>query len=66
MTSILFLTAAIYSNIFTCKYLRIEKLFLNFFLNLLNLDPIMNIFEKMITLLHHLFLNLQTPINVVR
>ena len=45
MTSILFLTEAVYCNIFRCNYLKKEKYFLDFFLNFLNLDSILKIFE---------------------
>ena len=66
MTSILFLTDAIYCNIFRCNYLRNEKIFLNFvFLDFLNLDWILSIFEKKMTLIADLFLNLWTPKNLV-
>ena len=61
MTSILFLTEAIYCNIFRCNYLRNEKNFRNFFLHFLNLDSILNIFKKKITLIADAFLNLGTP-----
>ena len=61
MTSILFLTEAIYCNIFRCNYLRNEKNFRNLFLHFLNLDSILNIFKKKITLIADAFLNLGTP-----
>ena len=63
--SILFLTEAIYSKIFRYNYLRNEKYFLNSLLSFLNLDSILNIFKKK-TLTADVFLNLQTPKNVVR
>ena len=66
MTSILFLTEAIYCNIFRCNYLRNEKYFMNFFFNFLNLDSILNIFKKKMTLIADVFLNLRTPKDVVR
>ena len=67
MTSILFLTEAIYCNMFRCNYLRNEKLFLDFlFLNFQNLDSVLNIFEKKLTLIAVVFLNLRTPKNVIR
>ena len=66
MTSILFLTEAIYCNIFTCNYLRSEKFFLKFFLHLLNWDSIFNNFQKKMTLIADVFLNLRSPKNVVR
>ena len=46
MTSILFLTEAIYCNIFRCNYLRNENLFLNFFLHFRNFDSILFILKK--------------------
>ena len=36
------------------------------FLQLQNLDLILNIFKKKMTLIAHVFLNLRTPKNVVR
>ena len=66
MGSIVFLTEAIYCNIYRYKYLRNEKLFLNFFLHFLNLDSILNIFKKNMTVLSDVFLNLQTPKYVVK
>ena len=66
MTSILFLTEAIYCNIFRCNYLRNEKYFMNFFFNFLNLDSILNIFKKKMTLITDVFFNLRTPKYVVR
>ena len=47
-------------------YLRNENLFLNFFLRFVNLDSILNIFKKKMTLIAHLFLNLGSRKNVVR
>ena len=66
MTSILFLTDVIFCNIFRSIYLKNEKYFRNFFLHFLNLDSILNIFEKKMTLIADVFLNLRTPKNVVR
>ena len=66
MTSILFLTEAIYCNIFRCSYLRNKKLFLNLFLDFLNLDLILNNFKKNMTLIADVFLNLRIPKYVVR
>ena len=71
MAGIVFLTEAIYCNIFRCNYLRNENLFLNFsffsfFWHFLNLDSILNIFKKKMTLTADVFLNLRTPKNVVR
>ena len=63
MTSTLFLIEAIYSNIFRCSYLRNEKYFLNFFLNFLNLDTILKIFKKEMTLRADVFLDLRTRKN---
>ena len=66
MTSILFLMEAIYCNIFRSKDLRNEINFLFLFLHFLNLDSILKIFKKIITLIADVFLNLGTPKNVVR
>ena len=66
MTSILFLIETIYCNIFRCNYVRNKKLSLNFFLNFPNLNSILNIFKKRMTLIADVFLNLRTPKNVVR
>ena len=66
MPSTLFLTEAIYCNVFTRNYLRNEKLFLNFFLHFRNLDSILNILEKKLTLRADVLLNLWIPKNMVR
>ena len=42
------------------------KIFCDFFLHFLNSDSIYKIFRKKITLLSDVFMNLQTPKNVVR
>ena len=65
LTSNIFLTEAIYCNMFICNYLRNEKLFQNFFLHFLNLYSILKIFKKMMTLTAHVVLNLQTRKDVV-
>ena len=65
MTSILFLKEEIYCTIFRSKYLRNEKLFLNFFLHFLNLESILKIFKQNMTVIADVFLNLRTPKNVV-
>ena len=64
--NIFFLTEAIYWNIFRCNYLRNEKYFLNFFLNFLDLNSILNILTKKVIFTDDVFLNLQTPKNVIR
>ena len=71
MTSILFLTEAIYWNIFRSKYLRKEKYFLIFFLLFffllfLTLHSILKISKKKMTLVADVFLNLQTRKKVDR
>ena len=66
MRSILFLVETIYSNIFRCNYLRNKKPFRYFFLHFQNLDLILNIFQKQLTLIADWFLNVRTPKNVVR
>ena len=60
MTSILFLTGAIYCNIFRCLYIKNEKNFLNFILHYIYLDTIFNIFKKKMNLIDDVFLNLRT------
>ena len=65
MASILFLINTIDHNIFRYNYLRNKKLFLNFFVRFRNLDPILNIFKKKMTVIADVFLNLRTPKNVV-
>ena len=47
-------------------YLSNENFFRNFFLRFVNLDSILNIFKKKMTLIAHLFLNLGSRKNVVR
>ena len=66
MTSILFLMEAIYSYILRYKYLSKLKHFPDFYLPFLNLDSILNIFKKKMTLIADTFLNLGTPKYVVR
>ena len=61
MTSILFVTEAIYYNIFRCIYHRNEKYFLTFVLHFLNLESILRIFKQKVTLIADVFLNLRTP-----
>ena len=65
-TSILFLTEAIYCKIFRCIYLRNEKDFPYFFFHFRNLDSILIIFKKKMTVIADVFFNLQIPKNVVR
>ena len=43
-----------------------RKILSNFFLHFLNYHSILNIFKKKMTLIADVFLNLQTPKNVVR
>ena len=66
ITSILFLIETIYSKIFRCNYIRNEKYFLNFSLNFFNLNLVLNIFKKQMTLIADVFLKLGTPKEVVR
>ena len=47
-------------------YLSNENFFRNFFFRFVNLDSILNIFKKKMTLIAHVFLNLGTRKNVVR
>ena len=80
MTSILFLTEAIYCNIFRGKtkqqkisqkqkFLGNKKFFLNFFFFFLefgNLNSIFNISKRKVTIIADVFLNLWTPKKVAR
>ena len=67
MTSILFLTEAIYYKIFWCNYFRNKILFSHtFFMHFQNLSSILEIFQKKATLIADEFLNLRTPKKVVR
>ena len=62
MTSILFLTEAIYSNMIRCNYLQ-KKVFLN--LSVVKLRFNFEHFQEKMTFIADVFLNLQTPKNVV-
>ena len=66
MTSILFLKETIYCNIFRSNYVRNKKPFIYFFLHFRNLDPILNIFQKKMTLIADVLLNLRTLKNLIR
>ena len=55
MKCILFLKEAISFNIFRCNYHRNEKYFLNFFLDFVNLDSVLDIFKKKITVVADVF-----------
>ena len=67
MASILLLNEAISCDIFRGDYRRNEKHFLNcFFMHFRNLDSILNIFKKKMTLIAEVFLKLRTLKNVVR
>ena len=66
MTSILFSTEVIYCNISRSNYLRNKNFFCIFFLHFLNLDSILLIFKKKMTLIADVFLNLQISKNVLR
>ena len=67
MTSMLFLIETIYSNIFRSNYLNNKKSFSEYlFLHFRNLDLILIIFKKKMTLIADVFLKLRTPKNVVR
>ena len=48
------------------KRKKLSPLFFFFFLNFLNLDSILNISKKKITLIANVFLNFRTPKKVVR
>ena len=64
--SIRFLTEEIYCNIFRCNCLRNGKRFLDFFFPFSKFRVNFEHFQKKVTLLAHVFLNLRTPKNVVR
>ena len=66
MTSILFLTEVIYCNILRFIYIRNEKHFLDVFFHFPNLESVLKIFKKKMTLIAHVFLKLRTQKNVIR
>ena len=66
MKSIQFLIETICSNIFRYNCLRNKKFYPIFFLRFRNLDATLNIFQKKMTLIPDIYLNLGTPKNVVR
>ena len=66
MKIILLLIETIFIKIFRWDYLRKKKIFLLSFLHILNLDSILNIFKKKMTVIGDIFLNLRTPKDVVR
>ena len=66
MTSILFLIDNIYCILFICNYLKNNKLFLNFYLYFWNLDQILQILKKKMTLVANVFSKLRTSRNPVR
>ena len=68
MTSILFWTEAIYCHISDGIISETRDIFSIFdsFLDFPNLDSILNIFKKKMTLIGDVFLKLRTPKNVVR
>ena len=61
MTSILFLIGTIYCNIFRYHHRRNKNFFPTFFLHFQNLDWILNIFKKRMTLIVDVFLNWRSP-----
>ena len=60
MTSILFLTEGNYCNKSRWEYLRSKTYFFIFLMHFLNLDLILKIFKKNMTLIADVFLNLRT------
>ena len=60
MSSILFNIARICNSQFKCKYLKKEKLFLNFLFYFWNLHQILNIFKKNMMVIGNIFPNLRT------
>ena len=65
MASILFNIARICNSQFKCKYLKNEKLFLNFLCYLFNLHQILKFLEKKLMVLANMFPKLQTVKNFV-
>ena len=71
MTGIIFLTEVTYWNFVRCNCLRNKKYFLNFFfffffLQFENLDSILKILKKTMTLTADVFLNFWTQKDLVR
>ena len=66
MTSILFLIETIYWKIYRCNYLTNKKVFFNFFWHFENLDSILKVFKKKMTLIADVFLTLWALKNAVR
>ena len=66
MTSIVYLIETNYCCIFRWNYLRKKKLFPNFFLHFRNLNSILIIWKKKMTLINDVVLNCRTLKNVVR
>ena len=66
MTSILFLLETISCNCLRWNYPRNKKHFLNFFARFRNLDSVLKIFDKKVTLIADVFFKLRTPKNVIR
>ena len=69
MRSVIFLTEALYSNIFSCNYIRSEKYFLIFFdfsFAFSKLRCIFQHFQREMAITGELFLNLRTWKDVVR
>ena len=65
MASILFNIARICNSQFKCKYLKNEKLFLNFLLHFWNLHQIFKILKEKIIVIAHVFPKFQTVKNFV-
>ena len=66
MTSILFLMEEIYCNIFQMQLSQEQKTFSQFFFAFWNLDSILNMLKKKMTLRAHVFLILRILKNMVR
>ena len=65
MASILFNIARIFNSQFKCKYVKNEKLFLNFLLHVWNLHQILNILKKKTMAIANVFPKLQSVKNYV-
>ena len=66
MTSIICLKETISHDQFRSNYLKKKFFSLNFFLRFENLYEILNIWQKKMTLIAHVFPEIQAPKNMVR
>ena len=66
MTSMVFMIVKISRSLLKCNYLKKEKTFVNFLLQLWNLHQILNIFLKKMIVIANVFPKLQTVKHLVR